>query len=246
MTQSFVIAAIAAMMATGCADPATTQKLADLENKVAELEKKVAAGPARGAAPAGASAAEEEAANDLMQQLSKAMTAMDYDAAKKLADEVVTKYGKTKAARAVARMKGELDVIGRDAPSLAVDHWFQGETSLNSDDATLLVFWEVWCPHCKREVPKLEATYQSWKDKGVNVVGLTKQSRDISDAQVSEFVSGNGISYAVAREKGQTMSDAFGVRGVPAAAVVKDGKIVWRGHPARITDDMLKSWAGEG
>jgi hypothetical protein len=38
------------------------------------------------------------------------------------------------------------------------------------------------------------------------------------------------------------MSTYFGVRGIPAAAVVKDGQIVWRGHPARITEDMLKGW----
>ena len=39
------------------------------------------------------------------------------------------------------------------------------------------------------------------------------------------------------------MSQHFNVSGIPAAAVVKDGKIVWRGHPARLTDEMIQGWA---
>jgi hypothetical protein len=38
------------------------------------------------------------------------------------------------------------------------------------------------------------------------------------------------------------MSDYFAVSGIPAAAVIKDGKVVWRGHPGRLTDDMINAW----
>ena len=46
----------------------------------------------------------------------------------------------------------------------------------------------------------------------------------------------------MAKEDGQKMSDRFGVKGIPAAAVVKNGKVVWRGHPARIKDEMIDGW----
>ena len=32
------------------------------------------------------------------------------------------------------------------------------------------------------------------------------------------------------------------IKTVPAAAVVKDGKIVWRGHPSRLSESMIKKW----
>ena len=38
------------------------------------------------------------------------------------------------------------------------------------------------------------------------------------------------------------LAQYFAVSGIPAAAVVKNGKVVWRGHPARINDEMLKGW----
>jgi hypothetical protein len=40
------------------------------------------------------------------------------------------------------------------------------------------------------------------------------------------------------------MSRRFAVSGVPAAAVIKDGKIVWRGHPSRLNDAFFKKWLG--
>ena len=50
------------------------------------------------------------------------------------------------------------------------------------------------------------------------------------------------VSYPIAKESGDALSKHFGVRGIPAAAMVKDGKVVWRGHPARLTDDMIEGW----
>ena len=36
------------------------------------------------------------------------------------------------------------------------------------------------------------------------------------------------------------MSAAYAVSGIPAAALVKEGKVIWRGHPARLTDELLE------
>lgn len=41
---------------------------------------------------------------------------------------------------------------------------------------------------------------------------------------------------------GATISAYFGVSGIPAVAVIKAGKVVWRGHPARISLEMLENW----
>jgi hypothetical protein len=35
------------------------------------------------------------------------------------------------------------------------------------------------------------------------------------------------------------VAEAFNVSGIPAAAIVKDGKIVWRGHPARLKPENI-------
>ena len=36
----------------------------------------------------------------------------------------------------------------------------------------------------------------------------------------------------------------FAVRGIPAGVLVKDGTVVWRGPPARLTEAMLEQHLG--
>ena len=71
-----------------------------------------------------------------------------------------------------ARAKGVLQQIGKDTPAKwGIEKWFQGEDKVNLDKGTtLLVFWESWCPHCQREVPKVQALYDALADDGLQVV----------------------------------------------------------------------------
>ena len=230
-----------AILAAGCADPELEKRVADLETKVTEIEKR---GPAGAVVPT-ANPEEEQAAANLLKEVGEAMDKMDYDTARAKVTELKTKYASTRAAKAVVRTEEELAIIGKPEAALTVEKWFQGsESDVKGGEATLYVFWEVWCPHCKREVPKLAETYNKYKGQGLNMVGLTKMSRDVTDDQVTAFLSEQKITYPIAKEQGDSMSQAYGVKGIPAAAVVKDGKVVWRGHPAKLNDDMIKGWLG--
>jgi hypothetical protein len=47
------------------------------------------------------------------------------------------------------------------------------------------------------------------------------------------------VKFPVAKEKEGSLSNAFNVTGIPAAALVKGGKVIWRGHPGRLDDATL-------
>jgi thiol-disulfide isomerase/thioredoxin len=229
---------------------ATQDEVKKLEDRIAQLEKQQQAAPSveRGKGPAGAAQAagdpvKEEAARALYSQIQEMVGKGDFDGAKAKMSELTAQYSDTTTARRAASLNDELAVVGKEAPSeLKVSKWFQGEGDVDlRKGATLLVFWEVWCPHCKREVPKLEETYAKYKGKGFQVVGLTKVTKSATDEKVQEFMTESKVDYPIAKETGE-MSDYFAVRGIPAAAVVKDGKVVWRGHPARLTDEMINGW----
>ena len=57
-----------------------------------------------------------------------------------------------------------------------------------------------------------------------------------------DFIAENKVTYPIAKEQGDEMSKAFNVSGIPAAAVVKNGTVVWRGHPARLDDAKISGW----
>jgi len=69
-------------------------------------------------------------------------------------------------------------VCGRIAPDMTlVDSTFVREYQLHKINApvTVLVFWDHQCGHCKKELPKLKAMYDTLKQKGVVVYAVYTQ-----------------------------------------------------------------------
>ncbi|MEC7947020.1 MAG: TlpA disulfide reductase family protein [Myxococcota bacterium] len=228
----------------GCA---TADQHQQMEARVAQLEQKVEAleKAPKAAGTAAADPAAEAAAKKLYESISEKVSKGEMEAAKAEMSELTTKYAATTMAKRARKMSAELEVVGKAVPSdwsKSVEKYYQGEGNVDlSTGTTLVVFWEVWCPHCRREVPELKATYESLNGKGLNVVGLTKITRSATEEKVVDFIKENDVTYPTAKEDGK-LSKEFNVSGIPAAAVVKDGKIIWRGHPARLNDELLTGW----
>lgn len=219
------------------------QQVQALTKRVESLERELAVLKTAGA-QAQPNAQLEQEATAAFSQINRLVASGNVDEAKTQLGEFQKKYASTRVGRSAGRLVQELSVIGKESPKdWGIEKWFQGEkqVDLSGKGTTLVVFWETWCPHCQREVPKIEALYETYHPKGLQVVGLTKITKSATEETVASFITDKKLSYAVAKENGQ-MSAYFGVSGIPAAAVVKNGHIVWRGHPATLTEEMLKAW----
>ncbi len=227
-------------LVVGC-DSGSDAEIAALSERVATLEKQIETLAKAGAG--GGAVLEAEARTNLAAVQAMISSGKIDDARTKMKSYGV-KYASTKVGRSFQRLNQELAVFGKNAPSdWAVEKWFQGESEINlaSNEPTVVVFWETWCPHCQREVPKLQAFYDSLKGDGLQIVGLTKVTKSSTEQKVEDFIKQKNLSYPIAKENGSA-SQHFGVAGIPAAAVVKDGKIIWRGHPSRLSEEQLRSW----
>jgi peroxiredoxin len=182
-----------------------------------------------------------------MTAVQEAVKAGDYPTAKaKLAELAVEPLASTRAGKASLRMASEINLVGTDAAALDAEKWFQGKAALGDSKATLLVFWEVWCPHCKKELPKLAEEEGKYKAKGIQVVGITKVTKSATDEKVEEFIKESKAKFPILKEKDGSLSKAYAVSGIPAAALVKDGKVIWRGHPARLDDATIDALMSKG
>lgn len=123
-----------------------------------------------------------------------------------------------------------------DLAALPVDRWYRPYKA--DGTVAVVVFWELWCPHCKREVPKLQAIDAI---EGVQVIGLTRQTKGVKDEDLEAFLAGNNVSYAVGHAD-DSLSKRLQIRSVPTAVVVKEGKVVWQGNPAALTPAKLEEW----
>jgi len=229
------------VVSAGCA---TADQVQALEQKVETLEKKVTDLEAR---PAGSGSSvdpkQEAAAQDVYKQLTELVQSGDLEKAAVKGKELKAKYSGTATYKRARKLLSELEVVGKPVGGdwgTNVDKWYQGEGKIDlSSGTTMVVFWEVWCPHCRNHMPELVKTHEKWSGKGLNVVGMTRITKSATEEKVLEFIKENNLNYPLAKENGK-LAREFGVGGIPAAAVVKDGKIVWRGHPARLSDEVIE------
>ncbi len=236
-----VIALLAVgLAAAACAPSSVEEDVAALSERIETLEKQVQTLQSSGGSTANLEA-EAKAAYANVTQL---VAAGKYDDAKKQFRSYGTKFAGTPTGRRLQSLGSELAVIGKDCPpNWGIEKWYQGQNAIDLDGGatTVLVFWETWCPHCRREVPKLQEMYDKFKGDGLQLIGLTRLNRKQPESEVTDLIAQNNVSYPMAKENG-ALAKYFAVAGIPAAAVVKDGKIVWRGHPSRITDGMIQNW----
>ena len=224
------------------------EQVQDLQRKVSELQEQLsecqnARLECESEAPPANTPEREKEAADLLSEVKDARTAWEFEAAKALLAVLETDYAGTRAAQRAFRERAELEVIGKAAPDLTVgngvEYWFDQPGEYG--DVTILVFFEEWCPHCRREMPQMSEWTQSMRDNGeLQVIGVTKITKSSTDEKVRELLLSSNVTFPIAKGNG-ALSEHMNVSGIPAAAVVKDGVVIWRGHPARLDETVLRA-----
>jgi thiol-disulfide isomerase/thioredoxin len=250
------IAVLLALGATLILTPAVqSQTTEELQKRIGELEQRVEAleRQQRGAqtrrpatppaAPAAANAGREEALA-LYHKIDGLVATGNINQAHRELTAFNDKHAGSSAAGWTRSLTRELEVVGKATPDdWMIEKWFQGESEIELDGRrpTVLVFWESWCPHCRNEMPKMQQLYDTYKDQGLQVLGVTRITKTATEESVQSFIDTSGVTFPIAKETGN-LAGYFNVKGIPAAAYVANGKIVWRGHPIRLTDELLGIW----
>jgi len=120
---------------------------------------------------------------------------------------------------------------GEPAAALAVAHWVKGEAVDVSSGVHVVEFWATWCPPCLTSIPHLTALQEKYADRGVNIIGVSDEELDTVEPFVEKM--GDKMAYTVAIDGGisKDYMEKYNIGGIPHAFVVKNGEIVWHGHP---------------
>lgn len=147
---------------------------------------------------------------------------------------------------------------GDTAPAIKVLKWVKGTPveTFNKDKIYVLEFWATWCGPCKEAMPGLSELARKYPDK-VIVIGMDIWEKtngkpyETALPYVTRFAAGMGkdMDYNVAMDNNdQYMANkwmvASGQSGIPATFMIKEGKIIWIGHPVNLEKTLESVFAG--
>jgi thiol-disulfide isomerase/thioredoxin len=113
------------------------------------------------------------------------------------------------------------------------------------DKVIVVEFWATWCPPCRQSIPHLSKLQAQYKDKVV-IIGISNEERSV----VEKFYKAQTeMKYRVAVDDGDKTGGiymaGFGVNGIPHAFIIKEGKIIWHGHPMTMDETLAKAVGNE-
>jgi thiol-disulfide isomerase/thioredoxin len=136
---------------------------------------------------------------------------------------------------------------GDAAPPLKVAKWLKGTPIEHFEPGKTYVveFWATWCGPCKAAMPHLSELARKYEGK-ITFIGVDVWESGADPLPtVEQFVNGEtgqSMKYSVAADSPPTRDGemakswlaAAGMAGIPATFVVRDGKVVWTGHPDNV------------
>lgn len=123
--------------------------------------------------------------------------------------------------------------IGQDAPDFTLKS-LEGKEFTLSDyfgkKVVMLEFWATWCNICKEEIPHLVKTYDRFRNKGFELLGITLQSG--MDAELIEMAKKFKINYPVLIDENLNVAKkVYGLAGpIPLNVVIGCGGKVRYSH----------------
>jgi thiol-disulfide isomerase/thioredoxin len=136
----------------------------------------------------------------------------------------------------------QLSLIGKEAPEISIQDWINSDPLMLRDlrgRVVLLEFWATWCKPCQEMFPKLKRLHDSYSERGLSVVALTRHyfaQRGTAASEADELelirkvVEDNGLEFPVGVATDERNQILYGATGVPTLALIDRAGIVRYAH----------------
>lgn len=112
----------------------------------------------------------------------------------------------------------------------------------------ILDLWATWCPPCRKEIPHLIELGNEYKERGVEVIGVTMENPQADLKKVQDFAREFNINYKVGwatREMALSVLELSGRDTIPQTLIItRDGRVIKHivgFHPLRTPESMREA-----
>jgi thiol-disulfide isomerase/thioredoxin len=104
-------------------------------------------------------------------------------------------------------------------------------------------FWATWCGPCMAETGHIARLNRQYASRGIQVIGV---SLDHDPDSLSRVIDQVGMNWPMDFEGagwGGEAEKAWGISSIPQTFIIsREGKVLWRGHPANIDGPLAEAF----
>ncbi|HEG44578.1 MAG TPA: TlpA family protein disulfide reductase [Phycisphaerales bacterium] len=94
----------------------------------------------------------------------------------------------------------------------------------HKDKVVVFVFWTTWCSVCKAELVELKSLKNMPGSENLVVAGICSDPENINE--VKRLAKNLNIDYPVLLDKGQTVTDRYGISAFPTTVIIDQKGVV--------------------
>lgn len=139
--------------------------------------------------------------------------------------------------------------VGESWPDFSL-RTFDGAPISRADlegQAVLLVFWNTWCPSCRRELPEINRHAQQLAGEGVVILAVNTGIND-SERRARSYWQQQGFLFPSAYDRTFEVGQAFRILGVPTIYLIDSQGVVrykQAGLPADLEGRVAELFVGQ-
>lgn len=130
---------------------------------------------------------------------------------------------------------------GTDAADFSLKDLNNKEIKLSNyrGKVVLLNFWATWCPPCVKEIPDLIKVQQTYKSKGLEIIGVSMDTG--SEDDIKKFVKRFEINYPVVVGDLKIVNDYGNISAIPTTFFIdRTGKVQTQVQGGLTTEEIEK------
>ena len=132
-----------------------------------------------------------------------------------------------------------------------VDQYGEEHTLSDYTGKTVFLnFWATWCGPCQREMPEVQALYETYGENGEDLIVLGvanpksddyPYNQDVSQEEIEQFLEDNGYTFPVVMDVTGEVFYNYGIQAFPTTFMIGADGNVFGYVPGALTGDMMES-----